>query len=526
MYRLILVDDEEIVLRGIQKVFRLEDYQFQTVGTFTNPARALKELPTLSPHLIITDIKMPAMDGLTFATQAKQLLPDVEIVILSGYDDFAYARTAMKIGVSDYLLKPIKKQDFAKMLETMQEKISAREGLSRQLSALKNITMSNYATLRNKFFLTIAEQGSPMDDSMEALYEQLGFCFKGCPFILVKFVIYEMNVAEDYMSALETLMTEFTLHMKDYGFFEEFYTDEYLYFYIYDIDLPDFSRDTFCQRVYDFTDRKTQEGIRLLSGVSQTHEDLPYLFFAVSECDEDILTADTDYPDSESKSDTFPGTNGELHLPYREMENLFLGITTNDPSMISENVRIIFSVPAASLYRDYCYSIAHILLLRLGHMQKKYSVSQPIITPDLFNSRLLRQRYASSAQLKELVEKKSLEICRLISSCSSESPSKTILSALSYIEQHFNENISLSDVAEHIFISKNYLCDLFKKELNLTFIDYVTNLRIEKAKYYLSQTDMKMYEISQAVGYNDYAYFSQIFKRHTGSTLSSYRKQH
>ena len=72
------------------------------------------------------------------------------------------------------------------------------------------------------------------------------------------------------------------------------------------------------------------------------------------------------------------------------------------------------------------------------------------------------------------------------------------------------------DVAENINISKNYLCDIFKKELGVTFINYVTNLRIEKAKEYLTGTDMKMYEVSNAVGYNDYAYFSQIFKKHTG----------
>ena len=105
-------------------------------------------------------------------------------------------------------------------------------------------------------------------------------------------------------------------------------------------------------------------------------------------------------------------------------------------------------------------------------------------------------------------------------------PSKIILSAIQYIDAHYMENINLSDVASRIFISKNYLCDLFKKEMNITFIDYVANLRIEKAKYLLSHTDMKMYEISEAVGYNDYAYFSQIFKRHTGATLSNYRKQH
>ncbi len=104
------------------------------------------------------------------------------------------------------------------------------------------------------------------------------------------------------------------------------------------------------------------------------------------------------------------------------------------------------------------------------------------------------------------------------------STSKTVLAALKYIDSHFSENISLQEVADNINISKNYLCDIFKKEIGVTFINYVTSLRIDKAKWYLEHTDMKMYEVSGAVGYNDYAYFSQIFKKNTGVTLSSYRK--
>lgn len=97
--------------------------------------------------------------------------------------------------------------------------------------------------------------------------------------------------------------------------------------------------------------------------------------------------------------------------------------------------------------------------------------------------------------------------------------------ALYYIRRHYNENISLTDVAEHINVNKSYLCDVFKKEQKVTILQYMTNLRIEKAKELLLHTDMKMYEISVEVGYNDYTYFSQIFKRNTGETLSEFRKK-
>ena len=113
MYTMVLLDDEKIVLQGIQKVCEKEDCGFLVKGAFVDPLKALDALPELRPHLIITDVRMPQMDGLEFAKRAKEILPESEIVILSGYLDFTYAQTAMKIGVSDYLLKPIKKADFS-----------------------------------------------------------------------------------------------------------------------------------------------------------------------------------------------------------------------------------------------------------------------------------------------------------------------------------------------------------------------------------------------------------------------------
>ena len=116
MFSMVLLDDEKIVLQGIQKVCEKEDFGFEVKGAFCDPLKALDALPELRPQLIITDVRMPQMDGLQFAEKAKQILPETEIVILSGYRDFSYAQTAVKIGVSDYLLKPIKKANFAEML--------------------------------------------------------------------------------------------------------------------------------------------------------------------------------------------------------------------------------------------------------------------------------------------------------------------------------------------------------------------------------------------------------------------------
>lgn len=102
--------------------------------------------------------------------------------------------------------------------------------------------------------------------------------------------------------------------------------------------------------------------------------------------------------------------------------------------------------------------------------------------------------------------------------------SQNIMYAIDFVQNHYTENISLSDVASYAHLSKNYISDLFRKELNISFGGYLTSVRMEQAKKYLTETDMRMYEICTAVGYNDYAYFSTQFKKYTGKTLSEFRK--
>ncbi len=280
MYSMILLDDEKIVLQGIQKLCQKEDFGFTIKGAYADPLKALDALPDLRPHLIITDVRMPQMDGLEFARRAREILPESEIVILSGYRDFSYAQTAMQIGVSDYLLKPIKKADFGDMLHRMYERLEAKIG--------------------------------------QAAYYQV------------------------------------------------------------------------------------------LDGYAR-------------------------------------GLVGE--------EAVKQAVSSVQPAGVAQ---------------------------RPGMLAKE----------------------------------------------GEQSPTKIVRDALYYIRRHYNENISLADVAEHINVNKSYLSDVFKKEQKVTITQYITNLRMEKAKELLIHTDMKMYEISVEVGYNDYTYFSQIFKRNTGETLSEFRKRY
>jgi two-component system response regulator YesN len=520
-----LLDDEEIVIKGIQKVFDLNALGFEVVGTFQNPLKALEQADVLKPDLIITDIKMPQMDGLEFVSFVKQKLPDVEIVILSGYDDFSYAQTAVKLEVSDYLLKPIKKEDFKNMLQRIYRKIEEKLSQKSYYHSLQKFAENNYTELKNHLFLHLAEEGVFDEDCYRALKKNWAEDFLQTAYLLVKADIYQIETAGDYMSELGKINHQLREELSAYGDVEEFFSDESFYYFLYGVE-KEIETDV-KSSMRAFSDAKRQEGIPFAVGVSHVYKGLDQMFMARNDCVRQILMFEVNI-DDETEMNPVRRQDVNLTIPYMEIENLFRSVSVGDTKNMRESVEKIYEYPGNTLplmYRDYSFSITFLILLRICQLQNKYDVSEAIVSQKLLELKNLRKEYPTAEEQKKLVANSACKLSNLIASQEVGTPSKIILSALDYINIHFSENISLSDVADNINLSKNYLCDLFKKELGVTFINYVTNLRIEKAKEYLVSTDMKMYEVSDAVGYSDYAYFSQIFKKHTGITLSAYRRQ-
>lgn len=525
MYRLLLLDDEEIVTRGIQKVFDLEKSGFQVVGVFQNPQKALESLPGLQPDLIITDIKMPQMSGLDFAAEAKQLLPESEIVILSGYGDFGFAQSAVKIGVSDYLLKPIKKDDFQQMLDTMHAKLEEKKTQKQQADNMALLLQNSYTELKNRFFLSLAEDNVFDEKLYQTLQKHHTMDVFDTDFFLVKVDFDQAYLHGDYMSEIGKLIQDSEGKFADFGFVEAFLSDESLYFYVYNMKASD--EEMIRQETRLLVEEKRQKGIQLVCGISHMYQGIRELFRARNDCIRQIFMQRANI-DEHSAANPIQTDEINIHMPYEEIEALFHMITTGEMEGLPYILQKIYELPEDKipiLLLDYSCSVTFLILLRVYQLQFKFGLDQQIVSHRELDLRVLKREYPSMEIQRNLVEKKLLTVAEQIAVQEMAAPSKMIRAALDYINAHFHENISLMDVAENINISKNYLCDIFKKELGVTFINYVTNLRIEKAKEYLTGTDMKMYEVSNAVGYNDYAYFSQIFKKHTGKTLSSYRKK-
>lgn len=530
MYRVVLVDDEEIVLAGIQKVYHLEEYGFEVAGAFTDAQEALGQLEALAPELIITDMKMPKMSGLEFIDHAKVILPNAEFVVLSGHDDFVFAQESLKLGVADYLLKPVKKDAFIQMLAKMHEKIHAKLADQDYYSRVESWLNDNVGDLTSKFFEDLSENDSFDQTLYQLLEKQHNEDIMNKRFLLVRIDIGNLSGEDDYISSVEKLGETVFSILSEYGKAHRFQTDDAISYYVSDDQnenrqISEEVRTQIIDEMRAFIQEENEQGNTLSAGVSRIHDGLKELFQARNECVRYIFMTNAELNIQKDEHE-LGRVEVDAKLPYLEIEHLFQEISAGNTEAIPDEIRTVYEPAKAYIaadVKDYASLITFLIILRIYQMQAKVDPELEIIRHNQLDIRRIEREYPTLESQMRLSTVSAQELAGAVAKQGVGSGKKIIQEALDYIEQHFCENISLADVADAISISKNYLANLFKKELDITLISYVTNLRIEEAKRLLRQGNLKMYEVAGAVGYNDYAYFSQLFKKHTGVTLSAYK---
>lgn len=522
MYKLVLVDDEQIVLNGIQAVFNLQKYGISVVGAYNNPLTALSDLPKTQPDVIITDIKMPQMDGLEFAYRARKQLPETEIVILTGYDDFEFAQTAIRIGVTDYLLKPIKKQKFEEMIASVTRSLREKNAFNEGYQLLSQTVQDNFSLIKNSFFLGLISGSIELKQCQEQ-YNILGLAFREFEYAIIKFVYKNLDPGNKRHEIVGILSSTVGKVLKESGCIEVFSNDESVYFLWYDFKLGLSEMQKKITSV--LTEIRNISGFEFAAAISNPHKGFDEFFTAGIECDTSLLNS-LNCSQNEcllsAESNRFP-SNLNFDLFNAKFENLSISISVREKEKAVQIIHDIFDSVQEISNTDYCYSISLIILLKLLDIQIKLNPDSKLIIPSEISIDYLKRNYQSVQMLKQFIIETTCKLVDEIDEHGKLYISKITAAAIHYINEHYSENISLSDIANQIFVSKNYLCHIFRKEMNTTPINYLAKIRIEKAKELVKGNRFKMYQISLMVGYPDYAYFSQLFKKITGLTLSEFK---
>ena len=541
MLKIFLAEDEVIVRETIKRMIPWEDLGFELVGEAADGEMALPLLLRQKPDLLITDIKMPFMDGLTLAKVAKKEIPGLKVVILSGYDDFSYAKQAINIGVEDYLLKPITKNALIERLTEIRSRYE-HEKTQKEYYEKFHREMQAYEKNSSRDFFEALVSGSM--DMMEIYRrsEKLGLDIVAEAYNVL---IFTMNCEEDFSGQREGYSE---WEAESLELLEEFFSENTSAM-LFRCNI--FSYGVLIKGQKETIGENTRSCVSEIQRILDRKEQKRQWFVAAGEPVERLSQIQKSYY-SASKAFSQRYLYDENILYYDEMASMEKKNVTEDDSTYLQKVDVNALNPAIlqkflsnglleeteNFVKDYFYAIGQeplesLVFRNYVTLNVRFSVMS-FLKEIGCDTRTLEQEDTedvlseSSKSLENAIAYAEKIISQAIALRDQNSGNKNrsiLKTAVDFIDSHYmEEDMSLNKAANAANVSANHFSALFSQNMGQTFIEYLTNLRMNKAKEYLRCTSMRSSEIAGEIGYKDAHYFSYLFKKTQGMTPSDYRK--
>jgi two-component system response regulator YesN len=543
MLKIFLAEDEVIVRETIKRMIPWEELGFELVGEAADGEMALPLLIRQKPDLLITDIKMPFMDGLTLAKLAKKELPELKIVILSGYDDFNYAKQAISIGVEEYLLKPITKNALIERLSEIRSRYEHEKTQKEHYEKFQR-EMQVYEKNSNRDFFEALVCGSM--DMMEVYKkaEKLGLDIVAEAYNIL---IFTMNSEEDFSGQKEGYSE---WEAESLEMLEDFFSDNTSAM-LFRCNI--FSYGVLIKGQKETIDENTRSCIDEIKKILDRKEQKRQWFVAVGESVERLSQLQKSYH-SASRAFSQRYLYGENILYYDEMElmehrsgqadtndNAYLknvDVNALNPAILQKFLSNGLQEETENFVKDYFYAIGQepmeslvfrnyvILNVRFSVLSFLKSLGCDTEEMEPENTEEILAESGKNIESAITYAKKMISQAITIRDQNSGNKNRSILkTAVDFIDEHYmDEDISLNTAANVANVSSNHFSALFSQNMGQTFIEYLTTLRMNKAKELLRCTGMRSSEIAGEVGYKDAHYFSYLFKKTQGMTPSEYRK--
>lgn len=533
LYKLMIVDDEEEIRLGVIKKINWEEHGFIVVGDAENGQDALEMAEKLHPDVIMTDIKMPFMDGLELGRKVTDIMPSTKIIIFSGSDDLEYAHKAIKINVVEYVLKPINSIELIEVLKRLKEKLDKEYDAKRNVETLRNHYVESIPVIREQFLIGALEGRITREKWIED-EKKLGLDFIE-KYLSVAIIGVDGNISsneEDIELQNDIGLLSISIKnivdetMENYCKFISFpYLDKV-------VVLSSFNeKDNIMNFIKGLNEVcKVFEcvfGGTISAGVGRICDDISKIRFSYSTAQSALNyrpilgNGKTIYID-----DVEPDNSIQLQFDEQDEVKFLNTIKLSTESEIQEVVNGIFKVVEESCiplekYRIYIMEI----LTSMLKLTQTYNIEINDVFGENFNCYMGLDRLDSIEEIKGWFINKSIKLNKLIKKERVNSSMLLVEKAKSYIKENYNDfEISVEKLCSELHVSPTYFSTIFKKETDMSFVNYLTSVRLEEAVKLLNTTDDKTYMIATKVGYQEANYFSYVFKKKFGIAPSRYRK--
>ena len=543
MLKTFLVEDEVVIREMIKKMIPWEQYGFELAGEAADGEMALPLILKSKPDLLITDIKMPFMDGLTLCRLVKKELPDIRIVILSGYDDFNYAKQAISIGVEDYLLKPITKNAFIERLEEIHNRYE-HEKTQREYYEKFRLEMQEYEKNASRdFFETLVRA----DSDLAELYRRADKLNLDIVAEAYNILIFTPDTSEGNYNSYEEC-SDWEAEVQD---------KINTYFLNHPVAIL-FRHQVFSYAILvkgqkDTIEKNTEECVKAIQDIMNQTERRTDWFIAVGKSadrlsmlghsyrtavransfrylydghilDYQSLEAQKENPSDSRREDSVQLRNVNINALNPAILQKFLssGLAEEVDDFIRDYFNAIGQEPMGSLvFRNYV--VLNVRFSVLSFLKKLGCDDSEISGQEMEN---IMDETGKTIEAAVAYCGKILKKAIALRDENAGNQNRSVLKlAVDFIDHNYmDEEISLNKAAHVANVSANHFSALFSQNMGQTFTEYLTDLRMSKAKELLRCTAMRSSEIAGEVGYKDAHYFSYLFKKTQGMTPSEYRK--
>lgn len=526
MIKVFLVEDEIVMREGIKNNIHWEQEGFEFVGEASDGELAYPLIQKTRPDILITDIKMPFMDGLELSRLVKQEMPDMKIIILSGYDEFEYAKEAIKIGITDYLVKPIAGAKLLEAVKKVGEIIQEEQQQKLFLQTFERERMEDTQLAIQKIFRSLAS-GNKSVSTLLKEGREIGLDLVANQYNIVLFQIFSEGEMGGY-SEEQVRVTDAIEHMME-KFPDILMVELGLEGWAFVVKEVEEDREL-SQVLQEFLNSLQEiilsfDGVEYFGGVGKAVSRLSELNRCFEEANRAFayryLRKRNQIIFSGAEDEETQSENEELTISSLNMEKL-------DRKIVDSFLKTGLKSQIRHFVDDYFQSLGEkniqSLLFRQYVTMDVYFASISMVEHLGYESRELVERcgdfqtmtavFSTVERTKEYLETVLETVLDLRETVSRKKYSSLLKSAKNYIEQNYdNEEISLNMVAASVNLSPNHFSTIFSQEMGQTFIEYLTYVRMEKAKELLRSSSMKTAEIAYAVGYKDPHYFSYLFKK-------------
>jgi len=532
LYKLIIVDDESEIRNGLLEIIDWEKEGFVVVGEAENGLDALQLAESTPIDLVITDIRMPFMDGLEMAKEIRKIQPMVSFIILSGFDDFEFTRQAIQIKISDYVLKPVSSDELIPILRGVKASMDERFAQHRDVRLLQEHYNASLPILQDTLLTTL--MNGRMDTKEALRYaDQYDLDLASGGYVVAMMRICAVKTIDSELATHQDLLRIAVINILNELLQERFRCrifqyDDLICALIFTQD----SGETGYGEIVSLLDTARLTVARYLEcqlaiGVSKPCGGLETLSLAASEA-RSAMDFSTLFGDNTvlTVADVELEKSGQTAIGKPDVRGLVNAVKIGDIAecrrqlheILCEICKNMASIP------EYQVSVSEVYMAIIntaGDMGfhwvafadgKLWSLEAVLLCKEIDETQVILE--AMCKQLVEGIARNHVENGKRISQ-----------EAIAYLKEHYTEqSMSLEQICGHLHISTAYFSTVFKRETKKTFHRYLTELRMDKAMTLLAKSDLRTAQIAEIVGMGEASYFSYSFKKHFGISPSMARK--